>query len=512
MPILGKDTGRSIGLEEVALPIRIGIGLARVPRSCWTDPRCNATGIELRWQDRSGRMAAGQPLRMTRMAPTMERCNTLLIRLGALAILLPGSGAPCVLGAAQDQRSEPEIQADVASLVEQLSDPSYDRRMAATRKLCAAGQPALPSLRRVAEGSDREAALRARKIIQALERILFAGVEVRLESDRNSLGWDEPAQVRLIFENKSRFPARLPFPASSGQSEGDSGDARQVGMMIDASDWLLVTNSAGREVELRVDDIADDPEVLRVVQERLQGGPVTELTPGDRMVIVLDQFNRGWARYPMLDAGEYRVTMRYVPEWSDPVLAEQKIGEVRSNELMLRVERGAPETVSRAGAKAEVAVRRENDEFVATITNRNDQSILVNTNYGVSAPFAEILWVYERDGRRETMSAASSTGRTWSDFDTVRFRKVDAGSSLELARIGVADLATRMGDAGKGVQAGEGLIAFSYFNLCDKNWQIREQANLDRDAETPAALRSPLPRQLLSTRLTSSSVRLAGMP
>lgn len=433
--------------------------------------------------------------------------NKALASLCAWAIPLFGSGAIAISASVQDPTAT-DSPADVAQLVEQLSDSVYDRRVTATRRLCAIGQPALQSLRQVAEGTDREAALRARKIIQALERVLFAGVEVRIESDQTSFAWNESVDLRMILENRSRFPARIPFAGSSGASESDSGDARQVGAMIDASDWLQVMNPAGRELELRVDEISDDPEVLRAVQDRLQGGPFTELPPGERMVITLTQFNRGWARFPMLDSGEYRVTMRYVPEWSDPVLAQQRIGEIRSNELILRVEQTAPDAVSRAGAQPEVLVRRDGGAFVASIMNRNDLPILVNTNYGLSAPFAEIQWVYERDGRRDTMSAAAAVGRTWHDFEAGRFLKVEAGALQELARITPDELARGMGDSAKGILAHEGMISFSYFNLCDKQWQIREQSNLDRDADTPPALRSPLPRQLISVRLTSPSVRL----
>src|SRR5687768_2967875 len=87
---------------------------------------------------------------------------------------------------AQSGSTSGTSEAEIAILTSQLSDPVYEKRMGATRRLCAIGQPAMDSLRRLARGDDMESALRARKVIQALERVMFAGVEVRLESDRSS--------------------------------------------------------------------------------------------------------------------------------------------------------------------------------------------------------------------------------------------------------------------------------------------------------------------------------------
>lgn len=400
---------------------------------------------------------------------------------------------------------------DIALLVDQLSDPIYEKRVGATRRLCAIGTPAMEALQRASEGGDMEAALRARKVIQALDRVWFAGVEIRLESQRTSFDWNEPIELRIILENKSRFPARVPFVIGSDQSDGDTTDARQVAAMVDAAELLSVHTTQGREVELRVDEISDDPAVLHVVQQRLAGGPISRIAPGDRVTVPLPSWNRGWARYPLLDEGDYVVTLRYVPEWIDPVLAEEKIGAVQSNTLALHVSKGAPDVVSRGGAQGEISLRREGDELVASMTNRSDRLMLINTNYGVSAPFAEIQWVYERDGQRIAIPAANPLGRNWSDFEATRFAALEPGSSLVLARTRVTDLVRSLNQEGEAA-AGEGGIALSYFNICDRQWQLREQANLDKDQSAPAIFRTPLPRQLLSTRLTSQSLRGWGVP
>ena len=413
---------------------------------------------------------------------------------------------------AQSPATAGATDAEIEILAGQMSDPVYAKRVGATRRLCAIGQPAMEALRRFADGADEEAALRARKVIQALERVLFAGVDVRLESDRPSFEWNEPIDVRIVLENRSRFPARVPFDTGTDQSDGESADARQVAHMIDASDWLVVQTSRAREVELRVDEISDDPAVLRIVQDRLAGGPISHLAPGERATVTLIALNRGWARYPLLDEGEYTVALRYVPEWVDPVLAQENVGEVRSNTLSLRVSKGAPEAVSRGGAQAEMGIRREENELIGSITNHTDRAMLINTNYGVSAPFAEIQWIYEREGRREAIAAGPVPGRTWVDFDARKFVTLEPGASLDLARVHAVDLMGALGKAGADVVAGEGTFAFTYFNLCDRQWQMREQANLDKDESAPAVFRTALPRELLSTRLTSQTLRTWSVP
>lgn len=403
--------------------------------------------------------------------------------------------------------SENVSEAEIKTLVAQLSDSAYAKRVGATRRLCAIGAPATELLARAAAGDDMEAALRARKILQALEHVWFSGVAVRLESPQTSFEWNQPIEVRLVMENRSSYPARIPFDTGTDQSNGDSTDARQVAAMVDASDFLVVQNSQGKEIELRADEISDDPAVLRAIQSRLAGGPSSRIAPGERVTISLAAFNRGWARYPMLDEGAYTIAFRYVPEWIDPVLAEQHVGEVRSDTLTLRIVKGAPDTVSRRGGQAELVLRREEDTLVASLVNHSDRTVLVNTNYGVSVPFAELQWIYERDGKRTPLPASAAQGRNWSDFDPIRFIPLEPGGSLELARTSLSNLMKSLGQAGESVFNGQASIAASYFNLCDRQWQIREQANLDKDAASPDVFRSPLPRQILSMRLASQSLR-----
>lgn len=422
----------------------------------------------------------------------------------AFAFALTATDAPRALAQSPPPAA---TDAEIARLISQLSDPAFERRVGASRRLCAIGAPAIEALKGAAAGEDTEAALRAKKILNALDRVLFSGIEVQLEADRTAVSWDQPVELRLVLENRSRHPARIPFASGSDQSETTSADAGQVATMIDASDWLVVRNDRGREVLLHVDEISDDKAVWQVIQDRIRSGPLSDVSPGERRIIVLSDFNRGWARYPLLQAGLYSVQFRYVPEWLDSVLAKDQVGQVQSAVLNLEVIESAPAGVSAHGAHAEVFVRREGAQLVASLTNRHDHTIQINTNFGVSAPFAEIKWVYERDGRRTAVSAIQQPGRSWTDFDAARFIKLKPGESMDLVQWSVPDVMEAFRQAGENLTSSEGSISFSYFNLCDRQWQFREQANLARDIDVPEFLRGPLPREILSARLGSASIR-----
>ena len=153
-------------------------------------------------------------------------------------------------------------------------------------------------------------------------------------------------------------------------------------------------------IELTVDDIAADATVVAAVQQRLNGGPSGVLDPGERVTLPIRAFNRGWARYPLLDSGTYTVVMDYVPQWEDAVLAAQRVGRVVSNQATITVTEGAPASVSRGGPEASLAVDREGQSLVAVLTNRTDQPMLINKNFGRSPPFADGRWVWELDGAR----------------------------------------------------------------------------------------------------------------
>ena len=77
----------------------------------------------------------------------------------------------------------------IAALVEALGDPSYETRLDATRRLCAIGPRATVALKRAVEGDVPETALRAGKLLDAFERLLFAGVEITLRFSKERISW-----------------------------------------------------------------------------------------------------------------------------------------------------------------------------------------------------------------------------------------------------------------------------------------------------------------------------------
>ncbi len=397
----------------------------------------------------------------------------------------------------------PATDDEIQLLIRDLGDPAFSKRTFATRRLCSIGSAALGALRGAANGEDAETSLRARKLLSTLSQVWFSGVEIRLDADKKRFEWNEPMALSVILTNRSAYESRIPMQSIDGDRNEGSTDAHQVAMMLDVSDWLRVQDANGREIELRVNDIADDPDVLSVVHERVDAGPSSVVPAGESVTLTAQDFNRGWARYPLLDAGEYTIVMNYAPEWLDPVLAANQVGRVSSNVLRVHVTRGAPEHVSRGGAEAEIEVRRDGDALVSALTNRTDQTLRVNLNFGSTAPFADGRWVLEREGQRTEIPGVSGAGRSWTDFSETKLVVVEPGASVELARIEIDRLRDSMIKAGAKAPLNEGAVTFVYSNLCDRQWQAREESHLAQDDNAPAVLKKPLPARILSTRLNS---------
>ena len=77
--------------------------------------------------------------------------------------------------------------------------------------------------------------------------------------------------------------------------------------MIDLADHLVVTGPGGAEIQVRVDDVLADPKVMAAIEWRVEGGDLTPIPPGGTLVYRLPEFNRGWARYPLLEKGKYTI-------------------------------------------------------------------------------------------------------------------------------------------------------------------------------------------------------------
>ena len=191
--------------------------------------------------------------------------------------LLETTGASAL---GQQAESTPPPDEEIASLVRDLSDPSYQTRTAATRRLCTIGMRASELLRKAATSEDVEAALRAKVLLITFDRLLFAGVDVTLTFSRTKVAWDEPTDLLITMANGSGYPARIPFQIDDAEGLGANEDVQQVGTMLDVADWLHVRSPNGHTIQLRVDDVTADSRVADAVDERASGGVVRGTSGG----------------------------------------------------------------------------------------------------------------------------------------------------------------------------------------------------------------------------------------
>jgi hypothetical protein len=402
----------------------------------------------------------------------------------------------------------PSTRAEISRLISQLSDPSYAKRTYATRRLCAIGPAAYDAVKSTSASDDPEAALRASRILAIYDRLLFFNAEVTLSFSRSKIGWKDSVDLMVTIASRGSHPVKVPFAIDPADRASRSADAMQVADMLDIGDWIHLQSPQGKSIDLRVDEISLDPEVVRVVQERLNGGPTGRVAPGQRFTLTARDFNRGWARYPLLEAGEYTVTFEYVPDWRDAKLADAGIGRVVSSPATLTVVEAAPATVSRNGIEADCRIAQEGDSVVAYIVNRTDHVAIVNKNFGNSLPFASGDWVFESGVTATEVPVAPDSHKTWKAFRAENLVEVPPGESLAVARIGLKTLRERFADAGVDFADASGSIHFQYNNGCDRLWQSRERASLSGNLNVPKVLRDPLPRRLLSTRQSSNRVHV----
>lgn len=426
-----------------------------------------------------------------------------------IAILLGGLGLPePILAADRPPLLGPTNREEMASLVRTLGDPAYEARLFATHRLCAIGMEAREVLQAAAESADVEAALRAKQLLAVFDRLWFSGADVSLSFSKPIIDWLEPVDLNITMTNRLPYPARVPFDVDPGV-RGDAADARQVADMLDVAEWLKVRAPDGRELELRVDDIGGESAVFAVVQSRLAGGPGGVLAPGEQVTVTARDFNRGWARFPLLDRGEYAAMLDYVPDWTDVVLATARAGRVVSTPATVTIRDGAPPTISRAGIQTDLIVERDAHSIVARLVNRTDQPVLINTNFGGAVPFADGRWVYELDQTRCDIPLLPKPGASWHDFKPELLVEVGPGESVELARISLAELRKLLTAVGADVTSDRWFVHFTYANLCDRQWQTRQGSALLGNEKAPVFFQHPLPRRTLSIR--QSSNRLAAL-
>ena len=172
--------------------------------------------------------------------------------------------------------------------------PTMPTRVEAMRRLAARGAEATAALREAAQRPDPEVALRARQLMRVLDQLLFQGVEVHLEAEPAEVAWDEPVSVRVTFRQRGLSAGRVPFALDPTDRAALTPTARQVGDLLDLSEWLQIEGPTGAPVPLRVDDLDDSEAAEAAVGQRLVAGPMSELAPGQTASVVVEAVNRGW--------------------------------------------------------------------------------------------------------------------------------------------------------------------------------------------------------------------------
>lgn len=410
---------------------------------------------------------------------------------------------------------------EIAELIGMLGAGSYDERINATRRLCAVGGRAREQLTAAAKSTNFEVALRAQRVLDALERVWFSDLEVSISFSRSEIEWDSAVDLVVTFTNRSPAPSRIPLDLdhnSDANGTADLGDtdaeaqaarrdAAQVGALLDVADFLVVRSPEGRMVELRVNDISAEPLVFAAVQQRLTSGPVSEVPPGARVAYRVSAFNRGWARYPLLDVGAYTVQFVYTPEWDDAVLKSQEVGRVSSTAAVLTVTAAAPKEVSRSGTEASLSLVRDGADLVARLINHSDQPVWINTNFGAAAPFAEGEWVFAAGGPTRGVPLVPRPGPSWQEFRGTSVIEVPAGAGFDVSRIPRAEIERQAkAFAADGPPLERWMVQFQYSNICDRAWQTRQGAALQSNERAPEALRRPLPVRMLSARMATGMI------
>ncbi len=356
--------------------------------------------------------------------------------------LLAALAAVCA-PAAFAQTTQPTKPEEIGRLVKQIAAPSYRAREQVLRRIAEVGPSAIPYLRREMNNPKQEIALAARELAEELEEVFFSGAVVRLEADPPRVRWDQPLRLRVIVENRAGFPTKIPWTCGAGSATRPARPAEQAALALDVSDFLEVTAPDDGPVELRVDPIGDDREVETAVEKRAKGGGATSpLAPGRTCTADVPEFNRGWARYPLLAKGRYRLRFTYQPEWTREEWIEAGLGKVVSEAIEVEVVEPAPPAVREAEASAAVSVTRDGGHLVARLQNTWDRPLCVNLNFRADTErFAQMFWmVVSDDGEPARVSLPPTAPMETPEPDANRIRLLRPAEEVELGRVEVAAL------------------------------------------------------------------------
>jgi hypothetical protein len=378
----------------------------------------------------------------------------------------------------------------IEKLIAKLGDASYGVRADAMRDLIAIGPDAMPMLREAAGLDDMEIALRAEEVIRAFRQVMFAGATVKLTAEPDAVRWDQPFALEASVTNHSSEPCRTPFAPAEAGPRPTSAEAEQVGAMLDLADYLVVKGPNGRVIRLHTEPIDEDPAVEAAVRWRVEAEPVGSLGGGRTLRIRGDDFNRGWARYRMLEAGEYTVQFVCEPEWDDAELARRQVGRVASELIRIRVTEAAPEVIRKAERPLAGEAKRKGDKFVAYITNTWDRTLFLNTNWG-------------REPRRHAMLTwhlRTESGQMFEHkppprkgvFSLAKIVSIEPGERLAVAYITREETTAALGE--EGTLAEEGPHGFVYANFLRRGTaRPSEWSGLPEDREAFEQIARELP-------------------
>ncbi len=393
----------------------------------------------------------------------------------------------------------PEVSGDpdIAQLIQQLGDRSFQVRAGASRRRCRRGPAARPALEKAARSEDFEVALRAKALLDVFDQLLFVGCAIDISVSKQRVAWDESFDLILTIRNQAAHSSTLPFDVSHRKEQPPAPEAEQVAAVLDLADLLEVVGPDGAPVAFHVDSTSSDPELEAVLRSRADASPTTRLEPGQSFRFQAVDFNRGWGRYPMFRKGTYRITLAYVPQWNDEEFARAGVGGVRSNTVELAITEGAPGAVVSPGAPPRLSLVHEQASVSARLLNCRDVPIWLNVNFGPGgSPYASLRWVvYDGKEWRDCPPTGPSASRT--DFSRVRLLEIAPGQELEIGRADLADLRRAAG-----LNPDQPLFVRAvYSSLCDRAWQRQKK-------DLPPALQQPLPARLLTTTLAGEPLRI----
>lgn len=451
---------------------------------------------------------------MVALALNILRC----VGLTAVAQSVPTPGDQPPAGIASTTAQPDDSGARIGELISALGEPAYARRNEAMRELLRIGPAALDALREAAKTQSFEVATRAGHAADLVASLMFTGVEVEVSVSNARIDWNEPADLTLTLTNRSNNDARVPFdldgPAAATAGAGEDEEAlRRLAVMLDVSEYVTVASPDGRRLEARMDDVTSEGAARAVIEARVDGGPVSVLRPGQKAAVILREFNRGWARFPLLDSGAYTLEFKYEPDWPDDAffdgLRSSGAWVVSARPVTLTVANPAPPEVSRRGRPARLDLAQDQEGWACRLVCTYDLPVWVNVNFGEVTPFASLKWEAEDEAGKlsVTLSGVAPRPMKLSEFDPARLVRVEPGQSIELMRLTADRLNQAIREAGGQPDAGWTLQA-DYLSLFDRFWQQRERGAAGEASDAPVVLTTPLPRSLLTLHLTSPSVQL----